>query len=229
MRSYIKMGFFFIPLLICVLLFNYFSPPQQKIPSPYSSSVVAFEFVQSEEDVREVLDPLTTDEVRALEWLNKTDFAFMIFYCLFLLGFWKILARLNQVSLWPGFVLIAIIYIADVIETIQLLDISQAYLHNIPFSSSLQVLAISTWSKWIGLAVLLAVIAYHLWSPKLANKLTSILILIPGLLSLPGLFGSDQLRDIFANSIFLAFLVLIVFCFTFKTVNESKSHSDRTT
>ncbi len=215
-------------MLICILLFAYFSPPKQKIPAPYTSSILAFEFVESIDDVHKVLGPLTKDAVNALDWLNKTDFAFMIFYSLFLLGFWKIFVRLNQISLWPGIVLIAIIYISDVIETIQLLDISEAYLNNGQFSLSLQALAMSTWSKWIGLAVLFAIIGYHFWSPKLSNKLMSILISIPAVLSLPALFGSDKLKDIFANSIFLAFLVLIIFCFTYKSVNESLSNTDHT-
>lgn len=227
MKPYLLIGLYIFPLLIGVFLINYFSPDASLAPNPYSSSIIAFEFATSYDEILQVLDPLSQDEINNLDRVNHVDFGFMLCYCLFLFSFLFISKNIDAKRLFiPGCVLIIIIFLSDIIETITLLDISRLYQNKSApelFLTPLKVLQLSTWSKWIVLAICLGLFAYILINRKeTISTVFGFLLTIPLFLSIAAFFGGPQLKDIFATSIFGGFGCLLIYCLIYKSKRPSK-------
>ena len=154
------LGLLLIPLLY---LINSYSPAPEKAPKDYNSVILAFEFVSDEQELTEVLGPLTLEEINGLDMLNKVDFAFMLLYGAFLLSIVVKLRKLHQHK-WLTYLagMVVIIVLADFLENLQLLKLTEAYRSATTDQGIIDQLAIFTWTKWILLAVVIAGIGYSL-------------------------------------------------------------------
>ena len=179
--------------------------------------VIEFEFVT---DVHQVQDIFYTDNgeinvdlAKGLERSIKVDFVFALVYGLFLGLFFVYLKLLthNKIYLFPA-VLAIVAMIFDLLENTQLLEIisklgAGGYEHNIAH------LHLFTWIKWGTLAVALVFAAnYSFAYGKVGGYITGLLTLAPVLLMFPALFY-DKLDKIFAFSVVLAIVALIIFSF----------------
>ena len=153
------LGLLLIPLLY---LINSYSPAPEKAPKDYNSVILAFEFVSDEQELSEVLSPLTLEEINGLDMLNKVDFAFMLLYGVFLLSIVIKLRDLHQHK-WLIYLagMVVIVVLADFLENLQLLNLTEAYRSAATTDQGIiDQLAIFTWTKWILLAVVIAGIGY---------------------------------------------------------------------
>jgi len=211
-------GLLGIGLLPFVIYFNMLSPSLDKTPEGYSSTIVAFEFVTDQVELKEVLGPLTTTEIQNIDLLNKWDFGFMLIYGSLLFGFlhkWSIISNWKFLGYFKWAALLAVI--CDAIENSQLLKLSASFMHNIDIENQVfDILHIATWSKWLILAFIFTVIGYSFIRHGF-NKLIGSVLLLPVVLGIVAIIGPQRvLTDYFSTSIFVAFLVVGIYALLFK-------------
>jgi hypothetical protein len=213
----ILFGLMMIPF---VVLMNSYSPPKEKIPQGYGSSILAFEFASNPGELDEVLKPLTTEEIKGLDRLNYIDFGFMILYGLFLFSFMKKLGdiypdKLLNYAKWIP----PIAVIADVIENMQLLSLSGSFADNGTYAdSAISLLAVFTWTKWLGLALAFAFIGYKLLDLGKYSKALGYLLLIPIGFGIGSCInGARWAEEIFATSVFASFLAVFIYAILYRS------------
>ncbi len=226
-HPFAKIGVFALLLIPFLLLINAFSPPPELLPESYSSTILALEFVTSPEEVKAILNPLSVEQVKDLDTINYIDFGFMLFYSVFLLLFVLKLRSFDQ-RYWVRYLWImpVAIFIFDLLENIQLLQITALYVgtvHEQEWLAPIWRLQLFTWLKWGGLALCMVAIAASIMRMYSMTRL-----IFASLLSVPFLMlvvtsaaKSVTTRDAFASSVFFAFFVLVVYCFIIK---QSNSH-----
>ena len=221
-----KIGFFAIPLVICMVAMNVFFPKES--PENYSSFIVAFEFVKTPENVTtlfSLLEPtedaieesLSIDEkIAGLNIGNYIDFFFMVIYSFFLFLFFKKAAPHYDLKwLKLGMPLAVLALLSDMGENIFLIKIANAYPSIVEMSNNLSVLPFFVWTKWIALAFACALgsIAFLL-GKKLITKLLAFVLIIPIILGTMALLTqADLMIDGFAMSIFISIGILVLSCF----------------
>lgn len=224
-KPYFYIGLFAIPLFIFVVLLNKYSPEVSKAHEPYSSVIIAFEFVESPEQLKEIFFALNVPkDIEDLDTLNKIDFGFMIIYTLFLVCFiikTKMLA--SKSIIYFGVFLAVVALIGDVLENMQLLAITKLYLSQeanqmyVPFIDRLKFF---TWLKWDFIMLSLLFIATILFSRNRISKIFAALLCIPFVLKIVSLFKGPVYQEFFALSIFFGFFVLIIYCFFYTQNTE---------
>ena len=208
-------GLLLIPLLY---LINSYSPPPEKAPSNYNSVILAFEFVSDDSELKEVLSPLTAQEIRDLDSLNKVDFGFMVMYGIFILSVILKFRKLhNQEWLKYAAALAVVIVIADLLENLQLLSLTEAYRSGVVDSqNTIDLLAIFTWTKWGLLAIALAWIGYSLIISN-RYKWVGYSLFIPLVLGASAIsMKTPIIEDTFGTSIFLCFFIIWVLSIVYK-------------
>ncbi len=208
------LGFLLLPLVIAI---NSFSPAKDKIPEGYSSSILAFEFASNEAEVKEVLDPLTYDELKDIDKLNYVDFGFMAMYGLFLFLFMSRLKDITGVEILEKAKWFApLIVIADMLENLQLLKLTKGYKLMPDLSATIMQLFAFTWTKWLLLGVAFAIIGASMWKMKLSKYLGYVLVL-PLVIGCVAFITEDRaIEDSFGASIFISFFLIFIYCFVYK-------------
>jgi len=212
-----------IPFLI---LLNGYSPPPEKAPDGYSSVIIAFEMVSNEEELSEVLTPLSSDEVQGLDMLNYVDFGFMLAYGFFIWFFISLLSKeLNLDYMKKVRWLAVAVVLLDVLENIQLLRLSQFMDGSVEKASYfILLLSVFTWMKWLLLAFIFVVIGNALMKLSIRSKLTGALLTVPFALGLIAFFtNTPSYEDIFAISIFGCFFVMILYSAFYQRENSTSA------
>ncbi len=210
------LGLLLVPFL---LIINEFSPPAEKIPEGYSSTIVAFEFVSNEDELKEVLEPLNSEELKNLDRLNYVDFGFMILYGIFWFLFVSTIGQIEE-NQWlkKGRWLIPVAVLSDALENVQLLKLTDPIaLQNGGITDLIFLLGLFTWIKWLLLAIVLSLLGYRFLLSSKFN-LTGYLLFVPLALGLVAFAGdSRNFEDLFTTSIFLVFFVLFIYCFIYRS------------
>jgi len=218
-RPFAKAGLFAIPLIICIVVMGQHFPKGEV--AGYQSKIIAFEFVKNETEVRAVLDSLKAEELAGMDRGNYIDFAFMFCYGTFV-SFFFLLAYRQFCTKWlqVGILLGLIVFLGDLLENIQLLNITNAYAQGpeqmeiAPFIGQLQFF---TWLKWMGLGVALALAAYVFNQLGGVWKWIGWFLAIPLILSIIALSNqTPNWIERFTLSIFLGLGGLILCCFFIK-------------
>lgn len=215
-RPYAKAGLLAIPLIICMLVMGQHFPKGEV--AGYKSKIIAFEFVKDEADVRTVLDALNAEELRGMDRGNYIDFAFMLCYGVFI-SFFFLLAYRQLAAKWlqVGVLLGLIVFLGDLMENIQLLNITRAYTSD-PTQMNIGVfisqLQWFTWIKWIGLGIALAMAAIVLRQQGVAWRWIGWGFFIPFVLSIVAFaIQTPAWIERYTSSIFLGLGGLILSCF----------------
>lgn len=217
-----QLALFAIPLLICILLMNSYSPPGEKARTPYNSVVIAMEFAWSDGQVLDTLDPLTDEEVHGLNVLNYIDFLFMLIYCLLLAMFIFRYSEATGNASLRQFALIAVfIFLADLLENLMMLQISSAYIDGkTDFGSSINFLPVFAWTKWGALAVTFAYMAIQFIQKGTFSQVLSILLFLPSILLMLTIADYATWINRFITSIFLAFGAILIFAACFRSGDQ---------
>lgn len=221
-------GMLALLMLPFILWMNSLAPDKSKIPQGYSSTIIAFELINNQTELEEVLTPLTSEEMSNLDRLNYVDFGFMIVYSLFMSLFAYGLHRMKESRLTYILIIIPLfICIADIYENINLLHLTELYRSSLweNITKVITQLKWSTWTKWYLLAVQMSGLgAAILWRVRSWERFLALLLVIPLILSLFTLFVNFRMiNDLLTQSIFFAFLVLILFCFSYQSTAPSKN------
>lgn len=199
-----------------------------KAPAPYTSLVLALEFVHSNETAFNTLTPLTDTEIRSLDRVNYYDFLFMAVYGAFLglLTYKTGLATehgpLKKLA-WAALV----ITISDLLENIMMLNITSLYVNGQnDFTPYVNFLPAFTWAKWGLIAATFAGLATVLIQRGMFSKVVSVLLLLPAILLVFTIVDYHAWINRFTTSIFLGFIILLIFAVCFKKSGITSSLAD---
>lgn len=212
-------GLLLLPLLIAI---NAFSPAQEKIPKGYTSSIIAFEFASNQEELKEVISPLSAEEIKDMDRLNFVDYGFMLLYGIFFFLFMSRFAVLRQSKLLKnGRWIIPFILICDAIENIQLLKLSNySKFDSETIDKYISLLGIFTWLKWGLLATVLGLIGMSMWSMN-KSKWFGYILIIPFVMGCIAFITENRrLEDSFGASIFLMVFLIFVYCYIYKSEEQ---------
>jgi hypothetical protein len=223
-----SLAVFILPLLTAIFLMRIVPVANEKALPPFNSLVVAFEFVNSAEDVISSLEVLTPEEVTALDRVNYYDFFFMAVYSLFLGMFINKLGLgiANQPLKNTAWVAI-VVFGSDLLENIMMLKITSLYAGGgSSFSPYTNFLPVFTWAKWGLLAVIFAGLGIVLIQRGTMSKVLSLLLFLPAILLGFSVIDFFSWINRFTTSIFLGFVILLIFAVCFKKPEQNQWQSD---
>ena len=217
-RPLLKTGILGLLFLPFIILINAYSPPGEKIPEGYSSTILAFEFASNDEELVEVLGPLETNEIQDLNRMNYLDFGFMVIYGIFLFIF---MARLGGITgsklLLRGRWIVAVIVLSDALENVQLLKLTDRFMEaNAELSDTLVLLGVFTWTKWLLLAIAISLIARVMTRMRKSQWLGYILYAPLGIGVGSFILGEQRAEDLFGTSVFIAFFLIFIYCYIYR-------------
>ncbi|GAB3995632.1 hypothetical protein GCM10028807_36300 [Spirosoma daeguense] len=232
---------FSLPALLATLTFvvaiwTTFYKPSVAPPNKLDNllPVLAFEFAQTDQDIHVLfLDKLhkpATDFIAKMRFLTRLDFAFILFYTLFILTFIRE-ARQLVPSSWMTIALFLtpVIGFCDVIENIQLLHILDKVEANVnvTFQQELYLLSIATWFKWELTGLLFLFIIPFLWQGGHWSKgmvIFSIIVFITGIIALVQRLAEDNsiyYAQIFAILVLTLFVLFVFYSITKRLVQKT--------
>lgn len=223
-----SLALFILPLLAVIFLMRSVPVANEKALPPFNSLVVAFEFVNSAEDVINTLEVLTPEEVTALDRVNYYDFLFMAVYSMFLGVFVNKLglAIANQPLKNTAWVAI-VVFGSDLLENIMMLKITALYADGgSSFSPYTNFLPVFTWAKWGLLAVIFAGLGILLIQRGSMSKVLSLVLFLPAILLGFSVVDFFSWINRFTTSIFLGFVILLIFAVCFKKPKQNQWQSD---
>ncbi len=183
--------------------------------------IIAFEFAETEADVVLVLGQIDTpgqaELIEAFTLGNNLDFIYMVLYGAFLFVFALTCARLSGNKLfYIAAGLAVLVPLADMLENLQLQAILTSFVAGDDFSSNLTRLKLYTWLKWGSLAFIFLLLAPFFTHGNPFVRFIGMYTAVPFVLGVLSYFSGGALKEIFALSIALMFLLLIVFSFLYR-------------
>lgn len=168
-------------LIVSIVLQLLFPKEAAWMPEDFASPIVAFEFLQTNEEVKAFFGPPTAERTQWLDAMivgHQVDYLYLVLYGLFL-AFWGKLAVEETAN--KAFYFISILAVvaalSDMVENWQLVAIVEQ-IEQADFNTELQLLYIFTWLKWGSLALALAGTAWYL---SQNGKFGKMLLIISGI------------------------------------------------
>lgn len=203
--------------VLSLLVFPQTSPGQI---NGLRTPIIAFEFAETVAEINTLFganDSLEQAEmIRKMDQGNTLDYLYMLLYSGFLFSF-ALLAAKQSGQKWVvvGAVLAVLALVGDALENVQLLTIT-ANLQSGEFGDALTRLHWFTWLKWGSLAGYFLLIAIWFWGNGRYAKLIAITGILTFLLGLTAFLQRGLATELFALSVALMFLLMIIFCFITK-------------
>lgn len=203
-------------LLILAFFIQIMFPPKAAVS--YSGApvpIIALEFAQTEQEILDLYNFSDSDEklefIAAMHLGNYFDFAYMVFYSLFLASaVWWMQLKTGIRGLWLMQLLVITALLGDIIENIYLLKINDAIRLHREFNAYISPLVIITRIKWFALAVVFTLSYFFMESPR--KWLTKIRFMF--LLALPvgivAQFYKPYMLTVFVYLIMISFLLIFL-------------------
>lgn len=196
------------------------------MPEGFSSPVLAFEFIQTNEEVLKLFgsDIQKRDEsVAAMNHGHKVDIFFLLFYSLFIItlaGYY--LRRTGAKWLYIVIFLSVIAGICDVLENVQLAEIDNN-LESKEFGESLRYLFLFTWLKWGSLALALSGMALYNIKKSWFGKIFAVISFSTVILGVIAFLNRSIMTTYFTQGISVQFLCLFILAVMMVAVSKQKS------
>lgn len=211
-------------LLSVISLFVY---PQEApwLPEGFSSPIIAFEFVESPQEVSRLFglqdEARRAQMIRRMDRGNQLDILYMILYSSFLGGFALTCARETGVRwFYVGAGLAGLMLISDFLENLELFGIAAHYATG-DISAELAWLHIFTWIKWGSLALFFLAMVPYFSKGFWFAKLIAILSLVPAVAAVIACNQRSVWNELMVYSIGLMFLLLILYCFIYRSLRQA--------
>ncbi|NOZ35702.1 MAG: hypothetical protein GXO80_10440 [Chlorobi bacterium] len=186
----------------------------------FNSPIIEFEFVKNQQDVKNIFlenNEIKHNIVKGVKDQNIVDYAYMFFYAsLLFFAFRKLSLGEKKKIYYIGIAFSIIALISDIIENIQLFQISELLINRIDFSKPVKILFIITRLKWLSLAFAFIILSVHYYKYKFLGKLFALISILPLLSVLTFIiFGNsnNSFYNIFTGFIMLAFVILMIWIF----------------
>ncbi len=224
-RPFLKSGIIGILVIICSLtLLKIFPSQAPKMPDGFMTPIVAFEFVNTRQEVEDLFGEPYSDfrvaMVDAMNLGNRLDYIYMVLYSLFLFSFSVTCARIRKNPQYYLASLISILVLAgDALENVQLLGIT-AKLESGEFEKELQLLFYFTWLKWGGLALIFLILVPYFITGRIISKLIALAALSSVVLAILSFLSRSTVNEIFGVSVAVMFLLTITYSLTHRQRNR---------
>jgi hypothetical protein len=221
-KPFVKTGYLGLAvLMMSVLLFFVFPSKAQSLPEGFFTPIVAFEFVQTSTEVREIFGgeniTMRNEMARTMDFGNRLDYVYMCLYSAFLMMASVTCAGLSKNKYYyAGVVLALAVLAADALENVQLLGITMN-LATGNFDSQLRLLHLFTWIKWGGIALIFLTLSPWFLQGNRFSKIIGIMGLISFILGVAAYMNHSVINEIFSLSVALMFMLMIIYCFTYRT------------
>jgi len=208
-----------VTILMGIMLAGAFPVSSPEMPEGFFTPIIAFEFIETKDEIEKLLAwdnaVQRTDLIDAMRFGIKLDYVFMSAYSLFLGLFCWVCYRISKKRVYlTGVVIAPIVWIADGIENLQLLNIMSNLLAEESISFELEFLSIFTWIKWGGIAVIFTVLIPYLWKGGLLSKATSFAATLSVFSAIIAFVDRSFFNEVLSLSVILVFAGLIFLCFT---------------
>ena len=226
-RSFFPVGLVGLAVLTLSTILIMVNPSQAgQLPAGFSTPILAFEFASSPQEVLDLFGhqagPNRETIVARIDLGNRIDFAYMLSYTAFLgLFAWLCWRQSRQRWFWLPLALAAVVLAADALENVQLLAIT-AQLATGGFEPELGRLQLFTWIKWGGIAAIFLSLIPFMRQQGVFGKIISSLAVLNAGLALAALVHRSALNEIYALSVALVFVLLIVFAFLHRAPQGDK-------
>lgn len=208
-----------VTILMGIILAGAFPVSSPEMPEGFFTPIIAFEFIETKDEIEKLLawdnTVQRTGLIDAMRFGIKLDYVFMSAYSLFLGLFSWVCYKISQKRMYlTGVVIAPIVWIADGIENLQLLNIMSNLLVEESIAVELELLSIFTWIKWGGIAVIFTVLIPYLWKGGLLSKGVSFVATLSVFSAIIAFVDRSFFNEVLSLSVILVFAGLIIFCFT---------------
>ena len=229
-RPFIKAGIVgLLVIVMSIVLLAVFPSKAVRLPDGFFTPIIAFEFIETKAEVFQLF--VATDGsvrgsmIHAMDLGNRLDYIYMCLYSLFLLLF---AVKCGQISgkkyYYIGAAVALLVLFADAFENIQLLGIT-AGIDSGDFGAQLVRLHIFTWVKWGGISAIFMVLAPWFMKGSMFSRVIGVTGIVSFILGIVSFLHRSIINEIFGLSVALMFILMIIYCFTFKYDGLVKSPS----
>jgi hypothetical protein len=217
-RPFLITGFIGIAVVVMsIVLLSVFPSRSPSLPAGFFTPIIAFEFIESPEEVHQLFGEKTSaerrDMVRAMDRGNRLDFVYMLLYSSFLFAFSIQCSReRGQRIFYLGAVISIIVLAGDFMENLQLLEITSR-LQGGSFDGELMALKIFTWQKWGGIATIFLILMPYFIRGNLFAKIIALWGLGVFFIGAMAYLERSVLNEIFSLSVAVMFLLMIIYSF----------------
>jgi len=225
-KPFMKLGFLGLLVIgMSIVLLMVFPSMAPWMMDGFFTPIIAFEFVQSQSEVYRLFGlpnspdqlSMTQSMIRAMDFGNRLDYIYMVLYTSFLFFFSFVCAKnTGQRYYYAGSMLSFVILIADALENIQLLRITKKITSQ-DFGKELLFLHCFTWIKWGGITVVFLILEPYFFKGRIYSKVIAVTGISSFILSVLAYFNRSVLNELLGLSVALMFLMMIVYCFIYKT------------
>jgi hypothetical protein len=221
-KPFVKTGYLgSAVIMMSVLLLFIFPPKAPSLPEGFLTPIIAFEFIQTKTEVMEMFGgeniTMRNEMASAMDLGNRLDYVYMCLYSVFLLMVSFTCAGLSKNKYYyTGVVLALAVLTADALENIQLLGIT-ANLSTGNFDSQLRLLHLFTWIKWGGIALIFLTLSPWFLKGNRFSKSIGVMGIISFILGVAAYMNHSVINEIFSLSVALMFILMIIYCFIYKT------------
>lgn len=205
----------FITVSFALALTAMFPREMEALPTGMRTPIIAFELARSSSEIEEMFGRRNDySYVRQMDAGNQADYGFLVVYGLFFLFFSRGLLESGGRSARLGRAIALIPSVMDAIENMQLLAITKKIaVHDTDYASELSSLALFTWAKWIGIALIFASWVPALWSRGTVGRVTAVLAGFTGASTLAAFFVRGVAAELMALGVGLTVLAALTFAF----------------
>jgi hypothetical protein len=221
-RPFIKAGYLGLSVIaMSIVLLFIFPSKAPSLPEGFITPIIAFEFIQSPDEVFQMFGgadlAVQNKMVDAMDLGNRLDYVYMCLYSMFLLLFSTTCAKIAKKPYYYAGAVIALAVLAgDAMENIQLLGITEN-LSTGDIEPFLGLLYLFTWIKWGGLALVFLILSPWFFKGGLFSKTIGALAIVSFILGIAAFLHRSIINEIFALSVALMFILMIIYCFISKT------------
>lgn len=226
-KPFIKTGYLGLAVIaMSIALLFVFPSKAPSLPEGFMTPIIAFEFIQSPDEVFQMFGgndlAARTKMKDAMDLGNRLDYVYMILYSMFLLLFCATCAKITRNPYYFAGAGIALVVLAgDAMENIQLLGIT-ANLSAGDIAPYLQPLHLFTWIKWGGIALIFLILSSWFLKGGFFSRFIGIMGAISFILGIAAFLRRSMVNEIFALSVAVMFILMIIYCFTFKA--QTRGH-----
>ncbi len=221
-KPFKKVGFLGVAVIVMsIVLVMIFPSKAPLMMDGFFTPIVAFEFVQSADEIKQLFGPDGSPEqkamIQAMDLGNRMDFLYMLLYTSFLFFFsWVCVNVSRYKGYYAGCFMAIVILIGDALENVQLLGIT-AKINGVNFADELVRLHWFTWMKWGGLALFFLLLAPYFFKKGIFSKLTGVVGILTAFLSALAYLTRCAFTEVMVLSVALMFILLVAYSFTHKT------------
>jgi hypothetical protein len=207
-------------IVMSVVLMTVFPNKAPSMMEGFFTPIIAFEFVQTPQEVFQLFG--STDSVDRQKLIaemdlgNRLDYIYMCLYALFLLLFsLNVVKVTGKKGYYAGPVLALVVLARDDLQNVQLLGITSK-LASQDFENELCRLHYFTWLKWGGIAAIFLVLFPYFIRGRAYSKIIAIMAVVSLVLAVLSFIHRSVLNEIFAFSVAMMFILMIIYCFAHK-------------